>query len=54
MFTQRHYIKIAKLLKDIDAPITVIHAFIIMFRDDSEKFDTNTFMNAVYGKEKKS
>jgi len=61
MFTQRHYIKIAEVLKESVSIMTdsegsfirsrIVQAFVVMLEKDSKKFDKNKFADAVYGKE---
>lgn len=62
MFTRRHYIKIAEVLKERCKIITdsegsfirsgIIQAFVRMFEEDSKKFDAKKFLDAIYGKDK--
>ena len=63
MFTQQHYIEIAKVLKSskrhtlpfVSEKVLfsmVVQDFVSLFENDSEKFDAEKF-DAIYGKEEK-
>ena len=58
MFTQQHYIEIAKILKQHDFPQTIAQAkivqdFVHMLEKDNKKFDAEKFLDTIYGKEEK-
>ena len=50
MFTQQHYIAIAKILKDQDVYEKgeggIVEAFVREFKQDNSKFDAERFRNA--------
>ena len=49
MFTQQHYVEIAKILRK--GRTSIIGNFIELFEKDSKKFDKQKFINAIYEKE---
>ena len=61
MFTQKHYIEIAKVLKERVSIMTnsegsfirsgIVQAFVVMLGKDSKMFDKKKFTDAIYGKE---
>jgi len=62
VFTQQHYIKIAKLLKKHSKEIpsfaqlsfnVLVQDLVVMLEKDNKKFDVERFLDAIYGKEKK-
>jgi len=62
VFTQQHYIKIAKILKanEEENPYLstkefqslTVQRFVAMFEGDNKKFNKENFLDAIYGKEK--
>jgi len=64
VFTQRHYIAIAKVLRetmtvsddklsitDFGLAHDIVHNLTDMFEKDNEKFNVQQFLDAIYGKE---
>lgn len=63
MFTKEHYTKIAKLLKageesnpylcTREFQSKLVQNFVLMLEKDNSKFDAETFLDIIYGKEEK-
>jgi len=66
MFTKKHYIEIAKVLRDSQdekyvqsvqfklCHLIIVQDFVALLEEDDSKFDAEKFLNAVYGKEEKN
>ena len=61
MFTQQHYIAVAKVLKERVSIMTnsegsfirsgTVQAFVSLFEKDNPTFDAEKFLDEIYGKE---